>query len=66
MSHATTANTIAALRHIFCHLALPGHLVTDNGSQFTSHEFQQFLLKNDIYHTLTAPEHPATNGLAES
>ena len=28
-------------------------------------EFQTFLRENDILHTLTAPGHPATNGLAE-
>lgn len=65
MSSATSANTIAALRHVFSYFGLPEHLVTDNGSQFTSVEFQKFLRDNDIQHTLTAPGHPATNGLAE-
>ena len=65
MSHATSANTIAALRHVFSYFGLPEHLVTDNGSQFTSAEFQKFLRDNDIEHTITAPGHPATNGLAE-
>ena len=39
--------------------------MTDNGSQFTSIEFKDFLRRNDVIHTLTAPGHPATNGLAE-
>ena len=30
-----------------------------------SDEFQKFLRENDILDTLTAPGHPATNGLAE-
>ena len=64
-SHATTANTNAALRHVFSYFGLPEHLVTDNGTQFTSAEFQKFLRDNDIQHTLTATGHPATNGLAE-
>ena len=65
VSHATTANTNATLRHIFSFFGLPENLVTDNGTQFTSAEFQKFLRDNDIQHTLTAPEYPATNSLAE-
>eukprot|EP00794_Sanderia_malayensis_P018492 gene18492-20341_t len=41
------------------------HIVTDNGTQFTSNEFGTFLRSNNILHTKTAPAHPATNGLAE-
>ena len=65
MGQATTTNTIAALRRVFSYFGLPEHLVTDNGSQFTSTEFQKFLKDNDIEHTLTAPGHPATKDLAE-
>ena len=66
MPHATSANTIAAVRHIFNYFGLPEHLVTDNGSQFTSDELQQFLKKNDISHILTAPGHPTTNWVAKN
>ena len=59
------ANAIAALRHVFSYFELPEHLVSDNGTQFTSAEFQTFLRDNEIQRTLTAPGHPATNGLAE-
>ena len=65
MAQATTTNAIAALRRVFSYFGLPKHIVTDNGSQFTSADFQKFLKENDIEHTLTAPGHPATNGLAE-
>ena len=65
MGQATTTNTMAALRRVFSYFGLPEHLVTDNGSQFTSTEFQKFLKENGIEHTLTAPGHPATKGLAE-
>ena len=65
MSHATSTTTINALRHLFSLFGIPEHLVSDNGSQFTSAEFKEFLTKNGIIHTLTAPGHPATNGLAE-
>lgn len=65
MKTANTENTITALRRIFSIFGLPEHLVSDNGSQFTSEDFKKFLSNNDIVHTLTAPGHPATNGLAE-
>ena len=65
MAQATTTNTIAALRCVFSYFGLPEHLVTVNGSPFTSADFQKFLKENDIEHTLTAPRHPATNGLAK-
>lgn len=45
--------------------ALHWHLVTDNGAQITSEEFQSFVKGNIIKHTTSAPYHPATNGLAE-
>jgi transposase InsO family protein len=65
MSNATSTTTITVLRHIFSNFGLPEHIVSDNGSQFTGEEFQEFLNDNNIQHTTTAPGHPATNGLAE-
>lgn len=54
------------LRKLFCRYGLIDILVSDNGTQFTSDEFQQFLKKNSIEHVLTAPGHPETNGQAEN
>ena len=65
MSTATSAGTIKALRRLFAMFGLPVHIVSDNGTQFTSSEFESFLGKNGIAHTCTAPGHPETNGLAE-
>ena len=44
---------------------LPHRLVTDNGPQFTSHDFQDFMKANSIKHQCTPPYHPASNGQAE-
>ena len=40
-------------------------LVTDNGSVFTSSEFESFLKNNGICHITSALYYPASNGLAE-
>ena len=39
--------------------------MTDNGSSFTSKEFQSFMMKNGIINKRSSPYHPATNCLAE-
>ena len=40
-------------------------VVIDNGPNFTSHEFQQFLKGNGSKHVIVSPYHPASNGQAE-
>ena len=62
---ATSAATISQLRAIFATHGIPELLVSDNGSAFTSSEFEEFMRLNRIRHTTSAPYHPATNGLAE-
>ena len=65
MSQTTTAKTITALRHMFATHGIPEQLVSDNGPQFTSTEFVEFVKANGIKHTKSSPYHPATNGKAE-
>jgi len=65
MNSSTSAATIEKLRLLFATHGLPEHIVSDNGTCFTSAEFKQFLEENNIRHTCTAPGHPASNGLAE-
>ena len=62
---SNTTQTIDILRDIFSRNGVPEQLVSDNGPQFTSEEFQIFLKSNGIKHIRSAPYHPATNGLAE-
>ena len=63
---STTSNaTMEKLRDMFSHYGLPDQLVSDNGPQFVSNEFSQFMRLNDIKHSLVAPYHPRSNGQAE-
>ncbi|CAL4204939.1 unnamed protein product [Meganyctiphanes norvegica] len=66
MSDTTTYKTLAVLFGWFCEEAgFPTTLVSDNGPQFTSKEFEEKLSKWGVKHILTPPYHPASNGLAE-
>ena len=63
---ATTADhTIALLRSVFAAFGLPEQVVFDNGPQFTSQEFANFLRSNGVTHIRTAPYHPSSNGAVE-
>lgn len=65
MTTTTSSKTIETLRSLFASYGLPEEIVSDNGPQFTSGEFQQFMKKNGVKHTLVPPYHPASNGAAE-
>ena len=65
MSSTTASATIRELRHLFASFGLPEQLVSDNGPQFVSEEFQSFLKVNHVKHLRSAPYHPSSNGLAE-
>lgn len=63
---ATTEHSIASLRETFARFGVPKKLVSDNGTQFISENFQYFMKMNGIKHYLIAPQHPASNGAGEN
>ncbi|XP_062387122.1 uncharacterized protein K02A2.6-like [Sardina pilchardus] len=65
MSSTTASKTIQVLRRLFSRYGLPEVLVSDNGPQSTSSEFDTFMKSNGVKHIRSAPFHSATNGLAE-
>lgn len=60
-STSTTKWTIAILDELFTCYGVPITVVSDNGPQFTSTDFKNFLQNSEIKYKLTAPYHPATN-----
>ena len=65
MTSITAGHTINELRLIFAQHGLPEEVVSDNGPQFVSNEFAEFMTKNGIKHTLVPPYNPQSNGAAE-
>ena len=65
LSSTTVQHTIETLLSIFSHFGLPEKLVLDNGVQFTSNEFAEFMKGNGIKHILSSPYHPSSNDLAK-
>lgn len=61
----TLQSTIAFLQSIFARFGVPVELVSDNGPQLTSEEFQSFVKYRGIIHRMGAPYYPQTDGLAE-
>ena len=66
VSSTTSKNTINILGDIFSTYGFPQMLVSDNGPQFMSDEFWNFLCQHHILYHKSPLYHPATNGLAEN
>ena len=65
MKQTTSTATIRKLREVFAQHGLPDMLVSDNGTNFTSEEFADFMRANGVIYVKTAPYHPSSNRLAE-
>ena len=66
MGTSTTASrTKEVMKRVFSFYGIPRRLVTDNGPQFRSVEFQEFIKGNGVKHQLNPPYRPSSNGQAE-
>jgi transposase InsO family protein len=64
-SDISASAVIKFLNTLFSREGYPQELISDHGVQFTSHEFEAFLLARNIKHSFSAIYHPAANGLCE-
>ena len=60
-----SVTVISKLMKIFSTYGSSYKLITDNGRQYTSEPFQQFVCDWDIQHFTSSPTYPQSNGLAE-
>ena len=65
LKSVTTEKVILALIPIFSRFGLPLTLRTDNGPQFISNEFEQYLKEHGIKHYTSIPLWPQSNGEVE-
>ncbi|KAL0722739.1 hypothetical protein Bca4012_037338 [Brassica carinata] len=52
-------------KNIICRHGLPYEIITDNGSQFISHNFREFCERWKIRLNMSTPRNPQSNGQAE-
>ena len=65
LTSTTTTAVTTALRRCFASFGLPIRLTSDNGPQFRSSEFRQFLEEYGVHHIKTPPLWPQANGTVE-
>ena len=61
----TAQSAIKFFKGLVCHFGVPNRIITDNGTQFTSHAFIEYIedLGSKVYFASVA--HPRSNGQAE-
>ena len=68
VDHLRNENSFTVICKLKAHFArqgIPDVLVTDNGSQFTSADFKQFVKSWGFEHRTSSPGYPQANGFAE-
>lgn len=65
MPTTTTSEVVLKLKALFARFGCPDEIVSDNGRQFVSSEFQEFAKEFDFLHITSSPHHAQGNGHAE-
>lgn len=66
LSNMSSSSVISKLKRLFATHGIPEKLMTDNGTQFTSREFELFTKQWNFTHLTSSPHYPRSNGLAEN
>ena len=61
----TSQSTIKFLKELVCRFGVPARIITDNGTQFTSHAFMQYVHALGCKISFASMAHPRSNGQAE-
>ena len=61
----TSSTVIKHAKSIFTRHGIPRVVISDNGPQYSSKEFQEFAKKWEFQHITSSPYHPEANGKAE-
>ncbi len=62
----TSTEVIHKLKAHMARYGIPERVVSDNGPQYSSSEFQDFATKYEFEHVTSSPRYPQSNGKAES
>ncbi len=65
LKRTTSSEIIEKLSHSFAQFGFPRRIVSDNGLQFVSTEFQDFLSSINVQHTQSSNYFPSSNGCIE-
>lgn len=65
LSSTVSTSIIAALKTLFARYGIPEILRSDNGPQYSSEEFAQFMKSYSVQHITSSPKFPQSNGQAE-
>ena len=59
-----SGSVIMKLKSIFSRFGIPEVVISDNGPQFSSHQFMRFAKEWDFTHNPSSPKHAKSNGMA--
>ena len=65
LNHPNTTEVVTHLKSIFARHGIPESLTSDNGPQYSSHEFAEFSKDYEFEHRASTPYFPQGNGEAE-
>ena len=65
LSNTLASTVIQHTKSIFARFGVPKIVVSDNGPQYSSHEYKKFAKDWGFYHNTSSPKYPNSNGLVE-